>query len=174
MNDTAKVSRGARRLFQLIHSFIHKRGEFFASQDWTAKHLKTSVRSVKRWTAELVDGGYVSHSLGRQTSARYRILRELPPFMAPQNSKSGTSIGTSLAPHLKEDPFNSLRECEFPAEILKAVAPALDATDQLASKNLKSKIAQMLRSSNAMPTSKLPPVSEKLRREIRHASGDYR
>jgi hypothetical protein len=170
-----KVSRGARRLYTLIEDFIHRSGSFFASQPWIAKRLNTSTRSVQRWTAELLDKGYVFHSCGKQRSATYRILRELPPIMAAQKPLEWRVIGGSLAGHLKEDSFTSLRERDFPSERLKAVAPAaLDATDRLASKNLKSKIAQLVRSGNLMPVPKLPPVPERLRDAVRHASGDYR
>lgn len=171
-----KVSRGARRLFQLIDRFIHNRGAFFASQEWTAKHLKTSMRSVQRWTSELVDGGYVIHSSGKQRSATYRILKQLGPIVAGHSDKSGGSFGGSLAGHLKEERFNSLRESEFPSEILKAPVPAVVeyAAERLANKNLKSQIAAQLRSSNGMPVAKMPPVPERFRDAVRRASGDYR
>ena len=173
-----KPTRGARRLFQLIHRFIHKSGAFYASQAWIAKNLKTSVRSVKRWTAELVDGGYIFHTSGRQHSATYRILKDLPPKLAPHFPPKWHLIGTSLAPHIKEEPFNSPSGSELlpSEEALKAVLPAVieDASERLANKNLKSQIEAQLRSGNRMPVPKMPPVPESLRQRMRHASGDYR
>ena len=87
------VSRGARRLFQLIHRFIHRYGEFYAGQSWIATHLRASVRSVKRWTAVLIRHGYLAVTRrGNQTST-YQILKNLAPQLAPQ-----------LAPPLKDNP----------------------------------------------------------------------
>jgi hypothetical protein len=167
-------SRGARRLFELIHKFIHRSGAFFASQAWIAKHLKTSIRSVKRWTAELVKGGYVSHSTGRQQSATYRILRDLPPKMAPHFPPDWHLIGTSLAPHIKEEPSVEPSVESFPSEkIFKSIpAPAVEnAPERLACKNLKSKISSLVRSGNQMPRVRAPAVDPNLPAYITGAAG---
>ena len=94
-----KVSRGARRLFNLIHRIIHnsKLGECFASQAWLAerlrKEIRASVRSVKRWLAELVSGGYVETMRRPNRTSVYQIRKVLAPPMAPP-----------MAPPLKDEP----------------------------------------------------------------------
>lgn len=152
------LTRGGRRLFLLIHRFIHKRGSFHAGQEWIANDLKTSKRSVKRWTAELISKKYITHTCGKQASASYTIIRQLPANVAPHWHLNWPLSGTSLAPLIKEEPFNSLRELNSEEKNLLTRKPAaFDATDRLASKNAKSKIAAMVRSSNQMPIRKLPP-----------------
>ena len=173
-----KVSRGARRLFELIHRFIHKSstGRFFASQRWIAGNLKTSVRSVARWTAELVAGGYIIHSTGRQSKATYHVLKDLPPVLA---SHFGMSLASHLASQSRSTLILSPSECnspsgsELPSEGFNKKAVIVDASERLANKNLKSQIAAQLRSSNRMPVPKMPPVPERLRDAVRHAEGRY-
>lgn len=93
-------SRGARRLFQLIHRFIHKYGQFFASQEWIAAKLKASIRSVKRWTAELLSGGFIARKRRAQQTATYEIIKDLQTILAPHLAPQ---MAPQVAPHIKEE-----------------------------------------------------------------------
>jgi len=169
------LSRGGRRLFLLIQKFIRKYGSFHASQDWIAGNLKVSKRSVKYWTAELVAKKYIVHSYGKQSSATYRIIMQLPEKVAPhwhinwpvevapQLPLNCPSIAPQLPLTYKEERFNSLREYNSENNNLTRKPVEIeDATGRLASKNLKSKIAAMVRSSNQMPTRRVPPHARRI------------
>lgn len=91
------LSRGARALFQLIHRFINRYGNFFAGQAWIAERLKASVRTVKRWLSELVRGGYVEASRRPNRTSMYRIIRHIESNLAPP-------MAPPMAPPLKEEP----------------------------------------------------------------------
>jgi hypothetical protein len=93
------MSRGASSLFHLIHRLIHrgKLGRCEAGQAWLASKLaqsiRASIRSVKRWLAELVAGGFVKSIRRPNRTSVYEILKELAPPMAPP-----------MAPPVKEEP----------------------------------------------------------------------
>lgn len=108
------LSRGARRLFQLIQNFTRRyRRPFFASQLWVAGHLKASIRSVKRWYAELLGSGFIAQKRRSQRSAEIIVLRSiLAPQMAPQ-----------MAPRYKEDSGVSPTERKRPVPISAKTLP---------------------------------------------------
>lgn len=106
------LTRGARRLFQLLNRLFHKYGVCFPSQAWIAGKLKASRRSVQYWTAELIRGKFVAQKRRAQRSAMYIVLRELPAKVAPH-------IAPRIAPHLIGGMgSNSFRERKPPGRAL--------------------------------------------------------
>lgn len=89
------LSKGAAKYFRMIKAFVARYGawRFFASQRWIAERLNCSVRSVKRWLAELREKGVIATKRRSQETMIYNVLREtLAPQMAPQ-----------MAPRIKEE-----------------------------------------------------------------------
>jgi len=87
-------SRGAMRVYRLIQGFLSFGRTFFAGQGWIARKLKCSVRSVQRWTAELISAALIERRRRSQMTSVYIILR---PLMAGQ-------MAGQMAGRYKEEP----------------------------------------------------------------------
>lgn len=95
------LSRGASALLKLITRFIEKYGKFYAGQGWIADHVipkgKVSVRTIKRWTAELVSAGLLAIKRRSQNTSVYSLLQvKVSLQVAPQ-------VALQVAPRYKEE-----------------------------------------------------------------------
>ncbi len=79
------LSRGARRLFAVIHRFVQRYGPwgFYASRKWIADHLRKSVRSVARWVNELVSLGLIDTKRRSQETMLYNVKAVPKPERRP-------------------------------------------------------------------------------------------
>lgn len=86
------LSRGARRLYHLIQGFEERARlrRCIAGQEFLRRQLRCSLRSIKRWLAELVRASLVGVIRRFRRSNAYRILAPLlaPPICFQQRSKS--------------------------------------------------------------------------------------
>jgi hypothetical protein len=116
------LSRGATRLFNLIQNFIVRyRRPFFASQAWIKTHLKCSMRSVQRWFAELIAGGFIAQKRRSQRTAVCSILR---PILAGQ-------MAGQMAGRYKEEPTVRFpRRQHIPYKPQGRAANAIEYTQQ--------------------------------------------
>ena len=95
------LSRGASALLRLITRFIEKYGNFYAGQAWIADHVipgrKVSLRTVKRWTAELVQAGQLAIKRRSQNTSVYSLVQaKVALQVSPQMS-------LRVAPRYKEE-----------------------------------------------------------------------
>lgn len=67
-----RLSNGAARLYVLLDDYAGMRAECWPHQRTAAERIGRSVRSVKRWIAELVGAGYIAIRR-TQTGNRYLL-----------------------------------------------------------------------------------------------------
>ncbi len=91
------LSRGATRLLTLIQKFLTRYGKFFASQTRIAAWLKTTARTVRRWTAELIQASLIATKRRSQNTLVYSLL---PVKVSAQVS---AQVSGQVSGHYKED-----------------------------------------------------------------------
>ena len=91
------LSRGARQYLQLLTDLASgSMGRVVPGRDWLKARLKTTYRTLDRWTAELKFTGHIAVQKRGRDTAEYTI-------QTCQNGKSsGKSSGKSKAPYLRE------------------------------------------------------------------------
>jgi helix-turn-helix protein len=80
------MKRGPRRLFEVLSRFIARYGPWgcFLSQAKLKALLKTSLRSIQRWTAALIKAGYIEMRRRSQTTALYNLGAKVAGQVAGQ------------------------------------------------------------------------------------------
>lgn len=76
-----RLSRGARDLLDLFRWFHRRAKTVFPSQYELAKWLKCSIRSVKRFVAELLGLGIIDVERRYRRSSVYRIVQDVPALV---------------------------------------------------------------------------------------------
>jgi hypothetical protein len=101
-----RLSLGARVLYVLLDDYAGMKAECWPHQKTAAERLGKSVRSVKRWIAELVQTGYITIRR-TQCGNRYKLAwAETVP-----GSNGSTSFGPSGVPartHRFKEPVQEL------------------------------------------------------------------
>ena len=69
------LSRGARRLLDLLKSFARRSGRAFPFQKTLAEKLEVKIRTIKRWVRELREGGLIAVRRRQHSSAEYEIQK---------------------------------------------------------------------------------------------------
>lgn len=87
-----RLSRGARRLLDLLKWFYRRFGRSFPNQDRLRKLLNCGLRSVKRWLSELVRTGLVL------VQRRYRRSNEytFPQAQTTAPKQVGPIVGPTV------------------------------------------------------------------------------
>jgi hypothetical protein len=92
------LSRGARRLFDLLQSYARHSGRAFPFQKTLAGRMECADRTIRRYINELVAGGMLAVRKRQHSSAEYVI-------QTGQNVRSGVRSGVR-----SERPFISVSE----------------------------------------------------------------
>jgi len=69
------LSRGARRLLDLLKSFARRSGRAFPFQKTLAEKLEVKIRTIKRWVRELREAGLIAVRRRQHSSAEYEIQK---------------------------------------------------------------------------------------------------
>lgn len=120
--EESDLSSGARQVWELLTRLSKRYGSAFPKQKWLAAQLRTSLRTINRWIAELRLAKILDRIWRGPTSALY-ILRQTFA-QAVEKPRRGVPFGVPLAPHPISDSKPSTKIFRERPEIKKILERA--------------------------------------------------